>query len=152
MVNKSFTLPCSVLDKLTSQIRNFRIFDKLFNAILSQKKNIIETSGLGRSKLSLDNPGVSLKVDFWSESFKRSRKCSSNLFACNLIAGCSNENKENCLLKVFEQRNKKKPGLKFTPELALIGLRTTGPYAHMKLLRVQCAKHFLPVYISTFFF
>ena len=72
-----------------------------------RKKNIIETSGLGRSKLSLDNPGVSLKVDFWSESFKRSRKCSSNLFACNLIAGCSNENKENCLLKVFEQRNKK---------------------------------------------
>ena len=117
-----------------------------------RKKNIIETSGLGRSKLSLDNPGVSLKVDFWSESFKRSRKCSSNLFACNLIAGCSNENKENCLLKVFEQRNKKKSGLKFTPELALIGVRTTGPYAHMKLLRVQCAKHFLPVYISTFFF
>ena len=97
MVNKSFTLPCSVLDKLTSQIRNFRIFDKLFNAILSQKKNIIETSGLGRSKLSLDNSGVSLKVDFWSESFKRSRKCSSNLFACNLITGCSNENRENCL-------------------------------------------------------
>ena len=96
MVNKSFTLLCLVLDKLTSQIRNFRIFDKLFNAILSQK-NIIETSGLGRSKLSLDNSGVSLKVDFWSESFKRSRKCSSNLFACNLIAGCSNENKENCL-------------------------------------------------------
>ena len=38
MVNKSFTLLCLVLDKLTSQIRNFRIFDKLFNAILSQKK------------------------------------------------------------------------------------------------------------------
>ena len=100
MVNKSCTLLCLVLDKLTSQIRNFRIFDKLFNAILSQIIQffqIIETSGLGRSKLSLDNSGVSLKVDFWSESFKRSRKCSSNLFACNLIAGCSNENKENCL-------------------------------------------------------
>ena len=38
MVNKSFTLLCLVLDKLTSQFRNFRIFDKLFNAILSQKK------------------------------------------------------------------------------------------------------------------
>ena len=51
--------------------------------------------GLGCSKLSLVNPGVSLKVDFGSESFKR--KYSSNLFACNLITGCSNESRENCL-------------------------------------------------------
>ena len=60
-----------------------------------------------------------MKFDFRSENFKR--KFSSNLFACNLIIGCSKR-----IVKIFSKRlsNKeiKKAGLKFNPGLELIGL------------------------------
>ena len=45
-----------------------------------------------------------MKFDFRSENFKG--KFSSNLFACNLIIGCSKKNSENFPKKTFEQRNK----------------------------------------------
>ena len=58
-----------------------------------------------------------MKFDFRSENFKR--KFSSNLFACNLIIGCSKKNSEK-----QKDLNKeiKKAGFKFNPGLELIGL------------------------------
>ena len=44
------------------------------------------------------------------------------------MIGCSKKNRENYPGKCFEQK-KNKPRLKFNPGLALIGLRTTGPWA-----------------------
>ena len=43
------------------------------------------------------------------------------------MIGCSKKNRENYRENAFEQK-KKKPRLKFNPGLALIGLRTTGPW------------------------
>ena len=45
-----------------------------------------------------------MRFDFRYESFKR--KFSSNLFASNLIIGCSKKNGENFTLKTLGQRNK----------------------------------------------
>ena len=42
------------------------------------------------------------------------------------MIGCSKKKRGNTLENTFEQK-KKKPGLKFNPGLALIGLRTIGP-------------------------
>ena len=58
-----------------------------------------------------------MNFDFRSESFER--KSTSIIFVNKLIIGCSKK-EENCPKKAFEQR--KKPGLKFNPGLALIGL------------------------------
>ena len=55
-------------------------------------------------KAGLRYPRVSVKFDFRSENFER--KFSSNIFACNLIIGCSKKNSENFPKKTFEQRNK----------------------------------------------
>ena len=41
------------------------------------------------------------------------------------MIGYSKTNTENCPRKCFDEK-KKRPGLKFNPGLALIGLRTTG--------------------------
>ena len=43
------------------------------------------------------------------------------------MIGCCKKKRENYPGKCFEQK-KKKLGLKFNPGLALIGLRTTGPW------------------------
>ena len=45
----------------------------------------------------------------------------------NLMIWCSKRREEITLENTFEQK-KKQPGLKFNPGLALIGLRTTGPW------------------------
>ena len=58
-----------------------------------------------------------MKFDFRSENFER--KFSSNIFACNLIIGCSKKNSENFPKKTFEKEIKK-PGLKFNPGLGLM--------------------------------
>ena len=42
------------------------------------------------------------------------------------MIGCSKKKRGNYPQNTFEQK-KKKPGLKFNPVLALIGLQTTGP-------------------------
>ena len=55
-------------------------------------------------KAGLRYPRVSVKFDFRSENFER--KFSSNIFACNLIIGCSKKNSENFPEKTFDQRNK----------------------------------------------
>ena len=53
-----------------------------------------------------------MKFDFRSENFKR--KFSSNLFACNLIIGCSKKNSEKFSQKPLNKEIKK-AGLKFNP-------------------------------------
>ena len=60
-----------------------------------------------------------MKFDFRSESFKR--KFSSNLFACNLIIGCSKKNSQNFPKRLLDKKIKKAE-LKFNPGLGLIGL------------------------------
>ena len=67
---------------------------------------------------------VSAKFDFRYESLRS--KFSFILFANNLMIGCSKKKRGNYPENTFEQK-KKKPGLKFNPVLALIGLQTTGP-------------------------
>ena len=60
-----------------------------------------------------------MKFDFRSESFER--KSTSIIFVNKLIIGCSKK-KEEIVLKRLLNRERKKPGLKFNPGLALIGL------------------------------
>ena len=55
---------------------------------------------------------------------KAKNKFSLIPFVNNLMIGYSKKNRENA----FDEK-KKRPGLKFNPGLALIGLRTTGPWS-----------------------
>ena len=75
-------------------------------------------------KAGLRWPRVSSKFEFRYESLKS--KFSWILFVNSLMIGYSKENRENCPRKCFWWKEKR-PGLKFNPVLALIGLRTTGP-------------------------
>ena len=53
------------------------------------------------------------------------------------MIGCSKKNRETYSWSIYREnafeQKKKKPGLKFNPALALIGLRTTGPCMLMKM-------------------
>ena len=80
------------------------------NPILEPRFN---ENGAGLFKEGLNKPRVSGKFDFRYESLRSK---------FSFILSANNSTPEN----TFEQK-KKKPGLKFKPGLALIGLRTTGP-------------------------
>ena len=67
-----------------------------------------------------------MEFDARSVSFKR--RFISNLFACNLIIGCSKKRLGKFFPKRIWKKEVKKPGLKSNPGLALVGLLTTGPW------------------------
>ena len=65
--------------------------------------------------------------EIWIQMLKLNSKLSLILFVYTFVIGCSLKSRENDARKCFWTKEKNKPGLKFSPELALIGFRTTGP-------------------------
>ena len=80
----------------------------------------------GLFKAGLSQPRVSAKFDFILYESLRS-KFSCILFACNWWWDALKRREKIIRENAFEQK-KKKPGLKFNPRLAPIGLPTTGPW------------------------
>ena len=76
--------------------------------------------------------------EIWTQiwEIKKRSKFSLTLFAYNLMIGYSKKNRENYPERVLLIKRKKKPGLKFNPGWALIGLQTTGPRTPLNLITI----------------
>ena len=118
-------LPRSITWQIWRKHRDRGGEERLVARVLSFVRVGHDSTRTGLFKEGLSQPRVSAKFDFRYETLRS--QFSFILSAYNLIIGCSKKKRGNYPGNTFEQK-KEKPGLKFNPGLALIGLRTTGSW------------------------